>query len=565
MTTGKDNEPGKQTKSPEAQEYLAQEKQEKEHYIRHLLRDFKTGWENFSRADVLSDEKNISLLLSVLRRKFNTKIEFLYGYPNFAAIKMDLSEVKIRLSVNTLVCFIRIDEKSGATTSEAFRHLTTSHYADGIPGYTTIALAHGDTGELKKRCKNALQDSVILSSNLLEEVISADLWVETLAEILREDRDADILSPYDEIGVCSPELFIGRAKEMAKLTSHARGHGYCLVGPRRVGKSSLLLRIKNYYSKINQLTFYIDCQTCYSGETLYEEIVKRTNPRDLKNRHLWSLKGYLIRLAGTLRGPVNLFLDEIDRVVADDKKSDYQLMRELLSAEATEKIPFKLWMVGFKDLYKAVTGRTGPLFGKTRGIDLGPLSTAETERLVMQPMTHMGFTFDNGKKAIRRIYEETSGHPAFIQLYCRLLVDEMVAKGARKIKTKHLDAVYGHKDLQNYLKDTFVKSTSPLEKIIVLSVLDRNHFTQQEIYESLQQKYNIELRYEPLYDELQDLRLTGVFRQKDGSFTFQYPVMKKIIKEYENPRYIEAENIEDAREIARRINERSKKNIREGQ
>ncbi len=122
---------------------------------------------------------------------------------------------------------------------------------------------------------------------------------------------------------------------------------------------------------------------------------------------------------------------------------------------------------------------------------------------------------------------------------------------------KHLDYVRGGYEFQDYVMDTFVFNTSHLEKMIVLSVLDQNNFTQKDIFESLKEKYGIKLEYEPLYKELQDLRLGGIFQQKEGAFSFQYPVMKKIIKDFGNPGYIESENIGKAKEVARKINARS--------
>ncbi len=250
-----------------------------------MFKDFKAGWDIFTKASVLSDESNISLLISVFRRKFETKVEFLYGYHNFAALRMDLSKVKVRLSKSSLVCLIRIDEKRGATASEAFRLLTTSHYADSLPGYCTMIIVHSDSKELKMRCKNALQDAIILDRNQVEDVIASGSWSDTLAKVIRAENEPDILSPYDEIGICSPELFLGREKEIIKLTSHAKGHGYSLVGCRRVGKSSLLLRLKKYYNQTGEPSFYIDCQSCHSTETFYEEIIKRTYLMDFEKKN----------------------------------------------------------------------------------------------------------------------------------------------------------------------------------------------------------------------------------------------------------------------------------------
>ncbi len=103
-----------------------------------------------------------------------------------------------------------------------------------------------------------------------------------------------------------------------------------------------------------------------------------------------------MRLSSRYPKLVNIFLDEIDWVVAADKKYNYQfIIGELLSAVMTDKITLRLWMAGFKDLYKAATNRKDPMFGKTRTIELGPLSMEETRQLVIKPMSHLGFSFED--------------------------------------------------------------------------------------------------------------------------------------------------------------------------
>ncbi len=196
------------------------------------------------------------------------------------------------------------------------------------------------------------------------------------------------------------------------------------------------------------------------------------------------------------------------------------------------------------------------MFGKTRTIELGPLSLEDTRQLVVKPMSHLGFGFEDENGLIWRIYNETAGHPAFIQLYCRLLVDVLVNEKAEVIKPNHLDSLHDGHELQDYIMDSFVFSTSSLEKIIVLSVLNQNSFTQEDISGALK-KFGINLKYKALYKELQDLRLGGIFKQHRGEFSFQYPVMVKIINEIGNPIYIKRENIEEAMKTAERVNAKS--------
>ena len=404
-----------------------------------LSADFETGWKRFETSASLRDSYSTDLLLSVLRRKFSTKVEIIYTHFDFVALRVDLSEIKVRVSAKSLVCLIRI-KKGSIDTAEAFRLLTTAHFADSPAGYCTIAIVCGESNELKSKCRSSFLDLVILDYKQMKSIITAEEWSIAISRVLGEEKSPRILSPYDETGICPAEMFFGRDEELQRLTSHARGHGYSLVGCRRVGKSSLLLRIKRHYDERGETTYYIDCQTCHSTETFYDEIVKRTNRRDYESRKKWTLKGYLMRLASISRKPLNLFLDEMDWVVAWDKTNKYQyIIKELLSAERTT-VPIRVWMAGFKDLYWAVTDRDGPLYGKSNAVELKPLPYNKVKDLILKPSTQLGYEFENKDSIINRIYSDAAGHPSFTQLYCRLLVDVMTEEKETKIKIAHLDA-----------------------------------------------------------------------------------------------------------------------------
>jgi AAA+ ATPase superfamily predicted ATPase len=84
--------------------------------------------------------------------------------------------------------------------------------------------------------------------------------------MLYEKSTSDTLIDFKFGGPIEPGLFFNREKEsrflLSKLTAVEKGirHNYALVGPRRVGKSSILVFLENSIEKESIIPVLIDCE-----------------------------------------------------------------------------------------------------------------------------------------------------------------------------------------------------------------------------------------------------------------------------------------------------------------
>jgi hypothetical protein len=520
-----------------------------------ILDDFEIGWGTFRRSTILNFQ-GVNIILSALRRKFSIEIDPLSTRYETVAFLADFSAVKIGLSRRTLL--VLLNAENGKVSDDAFKNFRICYHTEN-PGDSMVLVFVDDTDkDFSKRCEKSNLDVAVLNYESIRALLASEDWAFSLAEVLRSRKSSYELNPFDEVGVCSPEMFVGRRRELHTMQSHMRAHGIAVVGCRRVGKSSLLLRLKDCLDKQGQQSYYIDCQACRSPESFYQEIVKRTNMHDLQHMSRWSLKDYLIRLCARETRQVNLFFDEFDPVISADQESDFASIAELISAQNNTSGKLRFWMAGYKDLLSAATDYGHPLFGKLRVVEISPLTLEETSALISIPFNHLGYSLENPQEIIRRIYGETAGHPALTQLYCRLLV-ETLADEETTITDVHLDTVCQSNEFLEYVLNTFILNTSALEKMLVLSVLDKTTFSQFEAYNQLLSRFDIDLSYAVLYKELNDLRFGGVLFRKGECYSFLYPIMTRVIREFGNPDYIVSQYLSEARRMAESFNEREKK------
>ena len=512
-------------------------------------------WAKFA-ADHSPFKKNssLSLLISHLETCFNQEFKLLESKTYFASYCIDLSSIKIKLSSKTLCCFVRT---SRASVGDAFRSIIENYHAEGQQGYTAVIIVDGPTDELKERFKGHYARTLFLNKQLVSSIYTSENWQLTLSSLLKEESEnIDVLSPYDETGVCSPELFYGRTYELDVLYRRTSSNCHALVGCRRVGKTSLMLDIKRRCERLGEKCFYIDFQNCYDKRDFIETLIRETRRKDLENKNIWTVKEYVQRLAN-LEGPVvNLFLDEMDSVSVFDKQNNYKIIKDLtVATNLSGKAQVKIWIAGFKELYWATADRKGPLYNKLRAEVIGPLEQHDAEKLITTPIKQLGLKFENEQAQLRYIIGVTNSHPGFLQLYCRLLIKELSKTNKTVINTEHLEAVRQHPDLLDYIRDYFAINTTALEKMIVLSMLDFKNFSQEMVSETLTKYSNIELKYKPLYKEMRDLRFGGIFSQVGELFSFQFPILAEVLRKSAD--YIKGDELDRAHECAIRVNNKS--------
>lgn len=127
---------------------------------------------------------------------------------------------------------------------------TTTKFSEKEDRTKTFRKVTDTTSDQKEYIKDTFPGSSFSDSKDLEDLLRMTMPRSEIVFRLRR-RCIDIAEcPFHYLGPCSPEMFVGRAKEINDILLGAQ-NGYAVAGGRRIGKTSLLLKIQSEIKKGN--------------------------------------------------------------------------------------------------------------------------------------------------------------------------------------------------------------------------------------------------------------------------------------------------------------------------
>ncbi|MGK7903264.1 MAG: hypothetical protein AB4352_18025 [Hormoscilla sp.] len=229
--------------------------------------------------------------------------------------------------------------------------------------------------------------------------------------------------PFDFIRgpVSKPEDFFGRTELLRQLFEElAKGSNISLLGPARVGKSSILKMICHWGPERLGLSpeqfINLDMQLIRDENEFFEALCDELKIETCRSR----------KLDRALRGQrYILCLDEIDKLTREEHFTGDE-RRELRALAYGADKPFSLVIASQKplqDLFPDSSDRTSPLVGICLTMDVQPFSGRETRDFLSRQLQGTGINFTEDQ--IKALLKETEGYPARLQraaadLYRRL-------------------------------------------------------------------------------------------------------------------------------------------------
>lgn len=288
-------------------------------------------------------------------------------------------------------------------------------------------------------------------------------------------------NPYDDYGLrpVPVEMFFGRQEELTHLRDN-KGLGV-LFGGRRLGKSSLLSQIEREENATpgRHAVFFsvdsVDVKNHVYGawQSLYRALVSRSliQPMDKMPSQWMAIRDWVeheLVKSADLKA-LYLLIDEADTLMACElnlKKGDLGFVRGLsqMVDSIANSCQVRLVFAGLHNTARMASDENSP-FGKSKPISLRPYSTPDDMqrglRLITKPLAAMGYLFGPGSEDLPlRIMSVCNYYPAFIQMYCKRLVEWL--QNARQnnkppiyITERDLDAVENHGSLLADLRDKF--------------------------------------------------------------------------------------------------------------
>lgn len=289
-------------------------------------------------------------------------------------------------------------------------------------------------------------------------------------------------NPYDDYGgrPVPSEMFFGRQDELRKLREVKSSA--VLYGGRRLGKSSLLSQIERETNQTpSSKAVYVSMETVNSSsnhvaaawEFIYKSLVsRRIIPPMNGSLNRWqAVSGHIEKeLAGHKElKSLYLLIDEADALMGCElklSKGDIGFVRSLqqMIDNVLHACQVRYVIAGLHNMTRMTTEENS-VFGKAEAIALEPFTSPEDIqrgiRLVTKPLAAMGYLFGEGTEDLPlRILSVCNFYPAFIQLYCKRLVDRLQnnrqdAKPPLYITAADLDAVENDSTLLAELRRKF--------------------------------------------------------------------------------------------------------------
>jgi hypothetical protein len=255
------------------------------------------------------------------------------------------------------------------------------------------------------------------------------------------------------------------------IEDSVKNTSFALIGGRRIGKSSILLRLhlhrlpfKDFY------TLYFDCSATPTLETFKNARIHNWAPRPPS--------GNVTSFSDLLNTPRSneklvLLLDEADKLVPVDRASGWPIFNYLRALINTDRV--RIVLSGERALQEAMQSARSPLFNIVNKRLLGPLPFHAVEELVTRPMEQLEIELFDNDAIVRRIYEVTSGHPNVVQRLCHRLIERLNTLASRRITIGDVNAIIETPSFQEEdFLSTFWEAASPLEKVISLVLSEKD-------------------------------------------------------------------------------------------
>jgi hypothetical protein len=312
-------------------------------------------------------------------------------------------------------------------------------------------------------------------------------------------------------------LFAGRREEFLAIEEKLQtGVGLVIYGQRRIGKSSILLHLRERLPH-SLLPVYLNLQQLMANTTggflraVGAEIIKQLRDKlevrstgfsrkDSDTEAIPPEGGATNSLARALPSPeefarepflsLNQLLDEIERRLAPEQRvllnfDEFEELEQRVKAGKIEKEifaylrgvtqtgrGFTLVFAGLHTLEQMTREYWNPFFQSVQTVRIGYLSELDARQLIIAPVDQFPLSYD--EEAIDRIVAVTNSHPYLMQNVCHNLVNRLndpLQRGNRA-KVEDVEAVL-EKTLETsgYYFDDYVWNWSSADERVTLALL----------------------------------------------------------------------------------------------
>ncbi len=430
--------------------------------------------------------------------------------------------------------------------------LDIQYYQDEIlkqakPANPSFILCSSKSDKIQELAQKQFLGIVLITENDLKNLsLSSRPLQEFKQKVILKQIKPSIITTYKTAGPVTI-TFYGRSDEIGKIV-RSQDKNFSIVGARKIGKTSLLYRIKEYLPS-NTEAIYIDLESPkFQNYTSFLSIL--ADEMSYLSKWFIDLKEDLSNMRTVIRKicqqttktPI-FILDEIDELLKFDRTHEYKLIKTFRALFHERHC--HIFLSGFEELFHEMRNMNSPLYNFCQMIHLDKLKEKDALELITSPMENIGIRY-NDPSDREIILEKTSSHPNLIQFVCKLLIETIENKKEelkrRTIYRTDITDVVESFDYEDYIINDFYsffsEEVDSIQKLIIL-LLVNNYATLSTIttrdISNLLKSHGIKISTEKLSKQLDDLRLRYILiGRKEGKYRFALPIFQEFLKKRNN-------------------------------
>jgi hypothetical protein len=425
-------------------------------------------------------------------------------------------------------------------------NIAAVHAEEEVQGKLTLFFYFQRSDKVEELARKEFLNLVAIDENDLKKIMLSDRPLEVFKKVILSRLSLSLVSPYKTEGPAK-STFYGRANLIRRLTG-TTDRSFAIVGARKIGKSSLLYKLKEKPPQ-NTIYIFMDLELEFSHVKNYNAFLRglqaeiKEVPGIKVDFGIFPFGRALSRLPKIIKElakdgkRVVFILDEVDYLIKFDKKHGYKLTH--IFRTLSQKPHCQFIFAGFKVLYHGKREIEEPLYNFCEEIILEPLDQKSALDLITIPMRNIGIQYKNpGDREL--ILEYTARHPTLLQFFCKNLVERVEkhekVEDRRTIFKEDIEALFASKYERYVIDDVYMFSSelTPLNRLVLVLMVEehplKKSFTTDETRDRLI-RAGIKISRNEVHKSLKILEMRFILKDEGrDKYRFALPIFPEILK-----------------------------------
>ncbi len=270
----------------------------------------------------------------------------------------------------------------------------------------------------------------------------------------------------------APELFSGRKEELLSVESPQGAN--LIYGGRQLGKTAILKKAVNetHDPENGRYAFAIDIKekNCREAALKVSRWLSAEGIfTDDQITDDWETFAFYLRknIIDKSISYILLMLDEADCFIDDCKTYEYAPFVALKDIQQSMNGRFKFVLAGLHDIVKFkrdVALGNNSVIAHLSYINVKPFDYATAKILLRDPLSYLGFDFEDDDVSFMQICSATNYYPGLLQFFCHKLIEELKSNyggynetdtPSYKVTPRHIGKVLADREFKAAIKEKF--------------------------------------------------------------------------------------------------------------